>query len=283
MEKITSHLRPEQGIRSLQFIKFVLAREIQSYFLEYENQETLESHYVYDFDKMDMLIQAKDYEYSMNWVWTIHRIEYGIDLSQFFESTTEFKTEWGKEVFHSPPSLSPIVFEGCCCPKKVQSALNYHSLFRLKTHKTNNLAIYSTSSLKEGERGFKNEAFPSCHGKEQEERSWRRRRPRRWQTNKIQNTLKRTPGISPTAWPERPKPAMRTSSYGRNDCGASLKQHTFSSMKLRQPSRGTKAVIFLPFLINWQRMALRIAELGCLDSTPLWTLVDWAVEHTSFQ
>ena len=66
MEKITSHLRPEQGIRSLQFIKFVLAREIQSYFLEYENQETLESHYVYDFDKMDMLIQAKDYEYSMN-------------------------------------------------------------------------------------------------------------------------------------------------------------------------------------------------------------------------
>ena len=74
MEKITSHLRPEQ------------AREIQSYFLEYENQETLESHYVYDFDKMDMLIQAKDYEY-----------KYGIDLSQFFESTTEFKTEWGKE------------------------------------------------------------------------------------------------------------------------------------------------------------------------------------------
>lgn len=66
MEIITSHLRPEQGIRSLQFIKFVLAREIQSYFLEYENQETLESHYVYDFDKMDMLIQAKDYEYSMN-------------------------------------------------------------------------------------------------------------------------------------------------------------------------------------------------------------------------
>ena len=48
-----------------------------------------------------------------------------------------------------------------------------------------------------------------------------------------------------------------------------MKGHTFSSMKLRQPSRGTKAVIFLPFLINWQRMALRIAELGCLDSTPL--------------
>lgn len=63
------------------------------------------------------------------------------------------------------------------------------------------------------------------------------------------------PGISPTAWPLLPKPAMSTSS--------------FSSMKLRHPSRGTKAVIFLPFLISCTRMHLRIAELGCLASTPL--------------
>ena len=63
------------------------------------------------------------------------------------------------------------------------------------------------------------------------------------------------PGISPTACPLLPKPAMSTSS--------------FSSMKLRQPSRGTKAVIFLPFLISCTRMHFRIAELGCLASTPL--------------
>ena len=42
-------------------------------------------------------------------------------------------------------------------------------------------------------------------------------------------TLKRTPGISPTAWPFRPNPATGTSS--------------FSSMKFRQPSLGTNAVL----------------------------------------
>merc|ERR1711998_765490 len=40
------------------------------------------------------------------------------------------------------------------------------------------------------------------------------------------------------------------------------------SRKLRQPSRGTKAVIFLPFLISCTRTDLRIAELGCLASIP---------------
>jgi len=43
---------------------------------------------------------------------------------------------------------------------------------------------------------------------------------------------------------------------------------TFSSMKLRQPSMGTKAVTFLPFLMSWTRTHLRMAELGCFDSTP---------------
>merc|ERR1711862_617812 len=54
--------------------------------------------------------------------------------------------------------------------------------------------------------------------------------------------------------PFRPKPATRTSS--------------FSSTKLRQPSLGTKAVIFLEFLISWTRTHFRMAELGCLASTP---------------
>ena len=44
---------------------------------------------------------------------------------------------------------------------------------------------------------------------------------------------------------------------------------TFSSMKFRQPSFGTKAAIFFPFLISWTRAHFRIAELGCLASIPL--------------
>lgn len=32
---------------------------------------------------------------------------------------------------------------------------------------------------------------------------------------------------------------------------------------------GTKAAIFLPFLISWTRAHLRMAELGCLASMPL--------------
>lgn len=61
--------------------------------------------------------------------------------------------------------------------------------------------------------------------------------------------------MSPTAWPLRPNPATKTSS--------------FSSMKVKQPSLGTKAVIFLPFLMSWTRTHFRMAELGCLASTPL--------------
>lgn len=85
-------------------------------------------------------------------------------------------------------------------------------------------------------------------------------------------TLKRTPGISPLALPFRPKPANSTSS--------------FSSTKFKQPSLGTvsesallcivfhlylhspKAVTFFPFLINCTRTHFRMAEFGCLASTP---------------
>ncbi len=38
--------------------------------------------------------------------------------------------------------------------------------------------------------------------------------------------------------------------------------------KFRQPSFGTNAVTFLPFLMSWTRTHLRMAELGCLASTP---------------
>lgn len=74
------------------------------------------------------------------------------------------------------------------------------------------------------------------------------------ETPETLTTLKRTPGISPFAFPFLPNPASRTSS--------------FSSTKFKQPSLGTKAVTFFPFLINWTRTHFRIAELGCLASTP---------------
>lgn len=43
-------------------------------------------------------------------------------------------------------------------------------------------------------------------------------------------------------------------------------------MKFRQPSLGTKAVIFLPFLMSWTLTHFLMAELGCLASTPLQTI-----------
>ena len=52
---------------------------------------------------------------------------------------------------------------------------------------------------------------------------------------------------------------------------------TFSSMKLRQPSLGTNAAIFLPFLMSCTRAHFRMAELGCLASMPLHTRQD---EHS---
>lgn len=98
-------------------------------------------------------------------------------------------------------------------------------------------------------------------------------------------TLKRTPGISPTACPLRPNPATRTSSFSCNKTTLSWKKFTtfkstsmckvshlkpvFTSMKFKQPSLGTKAVIFLPFLISWTLTHFLMAELGCLASTPL--------------
>lgn len=44
---------------------------------------------------------------------------------------------------------------------------------------------------------------------------------------------------------------------------------TFSSVKLRQPSRGTNAASFFPFLISCTRTHFRMAELGCFASIPL--------------
>lgn len=119
--------------------------------------------------------------------------------------------------------------------------------------------------------------------------------------------------MSPTAWPFRPKPATRTSSFSCRNIGedslwptvsflrydaqqhpenaldanargseqvgicsaGELNRAPFTSMKLRQPSFGTKAVIFLPFLMSWTLTHFLMAELGCLASTPLekWEII----------
>ncbi len=54
-------------------------------------------------------------------------------------------------------------------------------------------------------------------------------------------------------------------------------------MKFKQPSIGTKADTFLPFLISCTRTHLRIAELGCLASIPLKIkLIKVKIIRTSF-
>ena len=96
--------------------------------------------------------------------------------------------------------------------------------------------------------------FPSCLC----------RRPKK--TLATLTTLKQTPGMSPTAWPLEPNPATRTSS--------------FSSIKFKQPSLGTKACDFLPFLVNWTLTHFLMAEFGCLASIPIFSstiLLAWEV------
>ena len=73
-----------------------------------------------------------------------------------------------------------------------------------------------------------------------------------------ETTLNLTPGISPTACPFLPNPAIKTSS--------------FSARQLRQPSRGTKAVTFLPFFFKRTLTHFLTAELGCLASTPTFSV-----------
>ena len=52
------------------------AKEIESCWLEYEQQETKESHLVKDLDKLEMILQATEYENQQ-----------GIMLQEFFDST----------------------------------------------------------------------------------------------------------------------------------------------------------------------------------------------------
>ncbi|CAH9086460.1 unnamed protein product [Cuscuta epithymum] len=68
------------------------AKEIRDLWLEYEECSSLEAKVVKDFDKVEMILQALEYE-----------IEQGKDLDEFFQSTAgKFQTEvgkaWAKEI-----------------------------------------------------------------------------------------------------------------------------------------------------------------------------------------
>ena len=75
-----------------------LAEELISLWEEYEAQETIASHYVFDFDKLDMLIQANQYEIGMyeSPLWYLDQNKV---LQDFFDSTVHlFKTPFGLSV-----------------------------------------------------------------------------------------------------------------------------------------------------------------------------------------
>lgn len=62
------------------------AKEIGELWMEYEENSSLEAKIVKDFDKVEMILQALEYEK-----------EQGMDLEEFFESTAgKFQTEQGK-------------------------------------------------------------------------------------------------------------------------------------------------------------------------------------------
>eukprot|EP00834_Sanchytrium_tribonematis_P000700 NODE_13_length_54415_cov_0.522424.p34 type:complete len:172 gc:universal NODE_13_length_54415_cov_0.522424:18347-18862(+) len=62
-----------------------LPQDLQNLWLEYEKQETIESHFVKDCDKFDMIYQAYLYEN-----------EHNVNLQEFFDSAS-FKTSIVKE------------------------------------------------------------------------------------------------------------------------------------------------------------------------------------------
>merc|ERR1712244_173964 len=68
-----------------------VGKEMYELWIEYEEQESLESHVVKDLDKLDMIIQAEEYEKAKE--------NNGVDLSEFFKGTRGvFKTAVGKKL-----------------------------------------------------------------------------------------------------------------------------------------------------------------------------------------
>ena len=84
-----------------------LKEEFLGLWTEYEEQKTLESNYVFDFDKLDMLVQAEEYESGSVLILAAMCVEQGINLQEFFDSTEAlFKTPYGKSVANDSISLT---------------------------------------------------------------------------------------------------------------------------------------------------------------------------------
>ena len=78
-------------IRDEYLKKSAVGQEMYDLWMEYEGQETVESHIVKDLDKLDMIIQAEEYEMEPK--------NNNVDLEEFFKGTRGvFKTEVGKAV-----------------------------------------------------------------------------------------------------------------------------------------------------------------------------------------
>lgn len=63
--------------------------ELQSLFLEYEAQETRDSHFVKDMDLLEMIVQAHGYE----------ELNPGKDLGSFFKSGEKIQHPWAREIY----------------------------------------------------------------------------------------------------------------------------------------------------------------------------------------
>eukprot|EP00879_Flechtneria_rotunda_P019961 GHRR01020982.1.p2 GENE.GHRR01020982.1~~GHRR01020982.1.p2 ORF type:complete len:143 (+),score=51.72 GHRR01020982.1:521-949(+) len=96
------------------------ALEVETLWHDYEAQTTPESHLVKDFDKLEMIIQAHEYEQAQ-----------GLQLQQFFDTTKDkFKTQtgqaWAQELVarRQKAAVAPTTAagEGSTAPAALQQA-----------------------------------------------------------------------------------------------------------------------------------------------------------------
>ncbi|KAM7279112.1 hypothetical protein ACFE04_006246 [Oxalis oulophora] len=93
-QAIVGDITPSNGVPNAEnkraaystFILLICSCKFQELWSEYENNASLEANLVKDFDKVEMILQALEYE-----------IEHGKVLNEFFISTAgKFQTEIGK-------------------------------------------------------------------------------------------------------------------------------------------------------------------------------------------
>lgn len=77
----------------------VFSRELHDLFVEYETQETAESHFVRDMDLLEMIVQAYQYE----------EMHPGKDLVSFFHSGRKIRHPWAREIYEGLVSTRPFL------------------------------------------------------------------------------------------------------------------------------------------------------------------------------